>query len=1234
MNFLVAPKKQQCDKYWVDHTRKYTRHGDIHIWHERSVYLAKLNIRTFRIQKSGSCESRVLTHFEMVGLHEESPDPGLLLEVRRRVNALAATQPGPVLVHCRCGGGRTAVYISVDFCLQQLQAEDRVDVYNTVMHLRRFRRGMVRTLGQYIQIYTAVAMYLQCGLTVHPALTLPAAVHVHYRLGGESKHVKLEREFQTLQSIVPRLSIGDCASGHRVENRSKSRDIMMLPPERARPYLTTADCGDSGTDFINAVYVDGYHFENAYLVTQWPMKRTVADLWRLLFDFKITSLVLMNDMRKFARKYPRFWPKEIDHVVAYGPISVRYLYCERKSNLIIRTFTIRKPKRHPHLIANALMSISDDVMILNTLVGCETRMDELVVKLFQVVGQPSGHYSSDDDHSDSHRLQKRAANARREKEKGAWPERDDQDDQERLRRRVRTSRDSGHQKEASGLDQWSESLLACMGQVSDWQKRTGSRQPVCVVSKDGSSRVGAYCAIAVCCDQVRVEREVDVFNAVRLVRKNRPQLVPNIEEYHFIYRFMADFTTQANLKPEIVISEPEVTPDCFSPLATLSPTFPVARTLSAGLNVAAPGKIFRPSSAVVTFDGQVSDRTVMTRSGNYRKGDPGTTLPQDTQNLRESELGSVSPDSGLQSFNLSDQRLSSNTDTCGCEEVNNSQLSRFGKGLVQSEVQYVEYDFSVNEADRSVKTNLCEVTGTCYSKQLLMSPMNKELQNVDSRNCREVFPESSKAVVTSGAEPTSGCCCSCVAAGACDDSSCQKNSCHVSDVFLIPIAFERHACQHSVQSCNACIQNCHCLTHHHHQHHHHHHHHSLSRSESNVFPETKTVLNSPWLSHPRSKPTTPQKKVSWPPPATLSPGQYISPPQAPVHTSHIAEPQAEPKFTPPPAPPPTPYLRLCQLSTCNSAASFYSCRSQLSVDSANPSCCPHFEISISKNLQHRDFSSCRCSSSHSVSNLINPGLCKENSTTLSTSSRHLNNSSAPNFQTSCLKEAGVNGNLQFLSSCPTSNHLNVPRDECIGSKASISYTDHQSQTHSPCFRDISIKTSRSSITKQTQSLDNHHALRQQTMRVCVPSGGDPSDFKLIHASYASLDESICSSSDSHSSLMRQANGDAHDHHPRRSTKRKSKKNNNINSYENNNHSGGHGSHSKLGDRCRAEPDNVKPLAMRRLSKNCAADVQDVIEPGEAPNNSSNKYVLQKEQAKSCKGLWKRAKRYAFSKRVE
>ena len=39
-------------------------------------------------------------------------------------------------------------------------------------------------------------------------------------------YVKL---FQLFQDIVPNIPIGDCASGHRDENRNKSRDIMLLP---------------------------------------------------------------------------------------------------------------------------------------------------------------------------------------------------------------------------------------------------------------------------------------------------------------------------------------------------------------------------------------------------------------------------------------------------------------------------------------------------------------------------------------------------------------------------------------------------------------------------------------------------------------------------------------------------------------------------------------------------------------------------------------------------------------------------------------------------------------------------------------------------------------------------------------------------------------------------------------------------------------------------------------------
>ncbi len=45
---------------------------------------------------------------------------------------------------------------------------------------------------------------------------------------------------------------------------------------------------------------------------------------------------------------------------------------------------------------------------------------------------------------------------------------------------------------------------------------------------NGKARAGVYCAANVAMEQVVQHREVDVFNAVRTVRRHRPQLVENM----------------------------------------------------------------------------------------------------------------------------------------------------------------------------------------------------------------------------------------------------------------------------------------------------------------------------------------------------------------------------------------------------------------------------------------------------------------------------------------------------------------------------------------------------------------------------------------------------------------------------------------------------------------------------------------------------------------------------------
>ena len=42
-------------------------------------------------------------------------------------------------------------------------------------------------------------------------------------------------------------------------------------------------------------YVQGYRHPKAFIVTQWPLRSTVNDIWRLVYDCDVTSMVILND---------------------------------------------------------------------------------------------------------------------------------------------------------------------------------------------------------------------------------------------------------------------------------------------------------------------------------------------------------------------------------------------------------------------------------------------------------------------------------------------------------------------------------------------------------------------------------------------------------------------------------------------------------------------------------------------------------------------------------------------------------------------------------------------------------------------------------------------------------------------------------------------------------------------------------------------------------------------------
>ncbi|KAG8451098.1 hypothetical protein GDO86_003389 [Hymenochirus boettgeri] len=64
--------------------------------------------------------------------------------------------PGPTVLHCSAGVGRTGTFIALDVSLQQLKAGYCIDIFHTVYQMRLSRYLMLQTLEQYIFVHRCI----------------------------------------------------------------------------------------------------------------------------------------------------------------------------------------------------------------------------------------------------------------------------------------------------------------------------------------------------------------------------------------------------------------------------------------------------------------------------------------------------------------------------------------------------------------------------------------------------------------------------------------------------------------------------------------------------------------------------------------------------------------------------------------------------------------------------------------------------------------------------------------------------------------------------------------------------------------------------------------------------------------------------------------------------------------------------------------------------------------------
>ncbi|XP_029470487.1 receptor-type tyrosine-protein phosphatase S isoform X24 [Rhinatrema bivittatum] len=123
-------------------------------------------------------------------------------------------------------------------------------------------------------------------------------------------------------------------------NKPKNRYANVIAYDHSRVILLPIE-GIVGSDYINANYIDGYRKQNAYIATQGALPETFGDFWRMVWEQRSATIVMMTKLEEKSRiKCDQYWPSR--GTDTYGMIQVTLLDTIELATFCVRTFSLHK----------------------------------------------------------------------------------------------------------------------------------------------------------------------------------------------------------------------------------------------------------------------------------------------------------------------------------------------------------------------------------------------------------------------------------------------------------------------------------------------------------------------------------------------------------------------------------------------------------------------------------------------------------------------------------------------------------------------------------------------------------------------------------------------------------------------------------------------------------------------------------------------------------------------------
>ncbi|NXG41130.1 PTPRV phosphatase, partial [Psilopogon haemacephalus] len=134
-------------------------------------------------------------------------------------------------------------------------------------------------------------------------------------------------------------------------NISKNRYPHVLPYDHSRVKLSQLG-EDPHSDYINANFMPGYKSQQEFIATQGPLKKTIDDFWRLVWEQNVCNVIMLTVCMENGRVLcDHYWPSEASPV-CYGQVQVHLLQQSSAEEWTLRQFKLC----HEGLQAERLLS--------------------------------------------------------------------------------------------------------------------------------------------------------------------------------------------------------------------------------------------------------------------------------------------------------------------------------------------------------------------------------------------------------------------------------------------------------------------------------------------------------------------------------------------------------------------------------------------------------------------------------------------------------------------------------------------------------------------------------------------------------------------------------------------------------------------------------------------------------------------------------------------------------------